>query len=308
MPPSHISSIAVVGAGAIGCYYGARLATQVPVHFLMRRDLAAVRARGLMIHSVAGDLHLHPVSAAGDPGEIGAVDLVLISVKATQNEDLLELLPPLLHEGTILLTLQNGLGNEPFLAKYFPDRPILGGICFVCIHRGEPGIVHHTAHGLVEMGELTDFGCLGKVAALFEASGIPCKTHPDLGLARWRKLVWNVPFNGLSIVTGGYDTRRILDDPDLVARSRRLMEEVIRTAAAYGHDIEQSFIEANFKRTSEMGPYHPTSWLDFAAGNPVEVEAIWGEPLRQAGTAGLDTPELALLFREICESLRLRPQ
>lgn len=308
MSPSPFSSIAVVGAGAIGCYYGARLASQVPVHFLMRRDLAAVRERGLMIHSVAGDFHLNPVSAAGDPSEIGPVDLVLISVKTTQNEDLLRLIPPLLHEGTALLTLQNGLGNEPFLAKHFPGRPILGGICFVCIHRGEPGVVHHTAHGLVEMGELTNFGYLDKVAALFQASGIPCKTHPDLGLARWRKLVWNVPFNGLSIVTGGYDTRRILDDPALVARSRRLMEEVIRTAAAYGHEIELSFIEANFKRTSEMGPYHPTSWLDFAAGNPVEVEAIWGEPLRQAQSAGLDTPELALLYREICESIRLRPQ
>jgi len=308
MSPAPFSSIAVVGAGAIGCYYGARLASQVPVHFLMRRDLAAVRSRGLDIRSVAGDFRLDPASAFGDPAEIGPVDLVLIAVKTTQNEDLLRLLPPLLHEGTALLTLQNGLGNEPFLAQHFPKRPILGGMCFVCIHRGDPGVVHHTAHGLVEMGELTDTGQLASVAALFEASGIPCKTHPDLGLARWRKLVWNVPFNGLSIATGGLDTLCILADPNLVDRTRRLMEEIIRSAAAQGHQIDVSFIEANLQRTSEMGPYHPSSWIDFAAGRPVEVEAIWGEPLRQARSAGVETPELARLYLEICDAIRSRPQ
>lgn len=297
-PPS---TVAVVGSGSVGSYYGARLALHhdAEVAFLMRRDLEAVRKRGLSVRSVAGDFHLDPVRAFATTEEIGPVDLVLIALKTTANDVLGDLVAPLLKPGTILLTLQNGLGNEAFLHAAFPAQPVLGGLCFVCINRGEPGVIHHLAHGRVEMGEFTPTGVVDSVAALFTGAGLDCHVLPDLGLARWRKLVWNVPFNGLSIAAGGIDTRQILADPALLERTRALMHEVIAIAAALGHEIDPAFAESNIRGTQEMGPYQPSSLVDFLAGNAVEVEAIWGEPLRQALAHDVATPELAALYREI---------
>ena len=300
--------IAVVGAGSVGAYYGARLASVADVSFLMRRDLEVVRRKGLRIHSVAGDLHLDPVQAFATTEAIGPVDLVLIAVKATVNEVLPSLIPPLLKGDTILLTLQNGLGNEDFLDRHFPGHPVLGGMCFVCINRGEPGEIHHLAHGKVEMGAFSHPESLEVVAGLFVQAGVDCRVLPDLGLARWRKLVWNVPFNGLAIAAGGLDTREILADPALLLRTRALMGEVIDVAAALGHTIKPEFAEANIRGTLEMGPYRPSSLVDFLAGQAVEVESIWGAALREAGRVGVAVPELERLYREICAATRTEPE
>src|SRR5690606_36906473 len=159
-----------------------------------------------------------PVRAFATTEEIGPVDLVLIALKTTANDVLGALVAPLLKPDTILLTLQNGLGNEAFLHDAFPAQPVRGGLCFVCINGGEPGVIHHLARGRVEMGEFTPTGVVDSVAALLTGAGLDCHVLPDLGLARWRKLVWNVPFNGLSIAAGGIDTRQILADPALLER------------------------------------------------------------------------------------------
>ena len=301
-------TIAVIGSGAVGSYYGARLAQHLDVSFLMRRDLEAVRQNGLSVRSVAGDFHLENVKAFGSTDEIGPVDLVIIALKTTSNSILPETLAPLLKPGTVLLTLQNGLGNEAFLHAAFPYHPILGGLCFVCINRGEPGVIHHLAHGRVEMGEFTDTAVIEAVAALFTGSGLDCRVLPDLGLARWRKLVWNVPFNGLSIAAGGIDTQEILADPRHLSRTRALMHEIIAAAAALGHGIDAAFAESNIKGTLEMGAYQPSSLVDFLSGNAVEVEAIWGEPLRQAKGHDIATPELEKLYFEICRATGTEPR
>lgn len=305
---SPIKSVAVVGAGAVGCYYGARLAGIAPVSFLMRRDLAAVSAGGLEIRSVHGDFHLDPVRAFATTEEIGPVDLVVVALKTTANAALPDLLPPLLKPGTLLLTLQNGLGNEEFLGDSFPGHAVLGGLCFVCINRTGPGVIHHLAHGKVEMGAHRGKEALVAVSALFLEAGLDCRVLPDLGLARWRKLVWNVPFNGLSIAAGGLDTRQILSDPALLARTRALMAEILATAEVLGHRIDPAFAESNIRGTLEMGPYRPSSLVDFLAGNAVEVEAIWGAPLAEARRLGVATPELERLHEEICTATGTRPR
>lgn len=303
---AEIRKIAVVGAGSVGGYYGARLTSQSEVSFLMRRDLEAVIERGLQIHSIDGDLYLNPVRAFGDTESIGPVDLVIIAVKTTSNEDLPDLVAPLLHDSTRLLTLQNGLGSEEFLASRFPNRPILGGLCFVCINRGEPGIIHHLAAGRIEMGGYTESGSLESVASLFQSAQIDCRPLPDLKLARWRKLIWNIPFNGLSIAAGRIDTEEILSQPRLERRARTLMQEVIETAAAQDLAISEGFAEANIEGTKKMGPYRPSSLIDFGNGSAVEIESIWGEPLRKAQELGIETPELESLYNEICDAVEAR--
>lgn len=298
-----IRSIAVVGSGSVGGYYGAKLARVRDVSFLMRRDLEAVRRDGLRIESVDGDFHLPDAKAYGSTGEIGPVDLVLVALKTTANDLLPDLLPPLLRPGTTLLTLQNGLGNDAFLAERFPGHPVLAGLCFVCINRGEPGVIRHLAHGRIEMGAYTDDAPLDEVSAMFAEAGVDCRARPDLTLAQWRKLVWNVPFNGLAIAAGGIDTATLLATPELVDRTRALMHEIIAIAAAHGRTIDPSFAEANIERTAEMGAYRPSSLVDYLAGHTVEVEPIWGEPLRRARAAGVPASELEKLYGEICEAV-----
>ncbi|MAS96377.1 MAG: 2-dehydropantoate 2-reductase [Verrucomicrobiales bacterium] len=302
----EISKIAVVGSGAVGGFYGAKIALKYDVSFLMRRDLEAVQAKGLKVESCDGDFELPEAKAFATTDEIGPVDLVLIAIKTTSNDVIANLIPPLLKPDTILVTLQNGLGNEELLHGLFPDQPLMGGLCFVCINRGEPGTIKHLAHGKVEMGEYTDMGVAETVFNLFQECGIHTQLWPDLGLARWRKLVWNVPFNGLSIAAGGIDTQQILANPELFERTKNLMHEIIRSAAAHEFEIDESFVDANIERTQSMGPYQPSSLIDFLAGREVEVESIWGEPLRRSQEKGVETPELERLYHEICDAVANR--
>src|SRR5262245_30903571 len=145
--------IAVVGCGAVGSFYGAKLwRAGQEVHFLLRSDYDVVRRKGVSIKSPDQDFNARP-KCARSPEEIGFSDLVIIGLKTTANDQFAKLLPPLVGPQTAVLTLQNGLGNEEQLAKLFPIEQILGGLCFVCINRIEPGVIRHMDHGLIMLGE-----------------------------------------------------------------------------------------------------------------------------------------------------------
>jgi 2-dehydropantoate 2-reductase len=134
------------------------------------------------------------------------------------------------------------------------------------------------------------------VAELFTRAGVRCQVNDRLAWLRWKKLVWNVPFNGLSIAAGGVTTDQILAEPALEAEVRALMQEIIGAAGRLGFDIPVSFIDQQIEHTRPMGPYKPSSLIDYLAGRAVEVESIWGEPLRRAQAAGAAVPKLALLY------------
>jgi 2-dehydropantoate 2-reductase len=294
------SRIAIVGAGALGCYYGARLALAGhDVRFLMRSGLTEVRSRGLTLREKDGTRRLDRVTAFARPEEIGPVDLVIITLKATANASLPTLLPPLLGSRTAVLTLQNGLGNEEDIAALIGAERVLGGLCYIGVTREAPGeIVGYHTPGRMALGE---FGRpvterLRAVAALFVQIGVHTREVERLAEARWQKLVWNVPFNGLAIAAGGITTDQILADPALLAQVRPLMDEVAAAARRLGYTIPEEFIQAQIDITPGMGAYRPSSLVDFLAGREVEVEAIWGEPLRRAQAAGLPMPGLAALY------------
>lgn len=156
------------------------------------------------------------------------------------------------------------------------------------------------------MGEFTDRDSVGAAHELFSRAGLDARLLPNLGLARWRKLIWNIPFNGLSITEGCIDTEKIFASPERVDRVRTLMHEVIAAAAAFGYEIDPAFAESNIKGTAEMGAYRPSSLIDFEADQSVEVEPIWGEPLRRARHQGLAMPELARLYEQICTAVETR--
>ncbi|TLD69085.1 2-dehydropantoate 2-reductase [Phragmitibacter flavus] len=294
--------IAIVGSGAIGCYYGARLAQHGhDVHFLMRSDHDHVSRHGLDIRSHIGDFHLpaDQVHSHTTTADIGPSDLVIIALKTTSNHLLPDLIPPLLHENTAILTLQNGLGNEALLATHFGAQRILGGLCFVCINRLSPGVIDHSAQGLITLGEYDSSDDLQSrpqtIAEAFNAAQIPCKVEPSLALARWRKLVWNIPFNGLSIAAGSLTTEQILASPTLTQLVHDLMLEVIATANALGHPLPESLADEMIANTRNMSAYKTSSLIDHLEGREVEINAIWQEPLRQAQAAGVPVPKLEML-------------
>jgi 2-dehydropantoate 2-reductase len=297
--------IAVIGSGAIGLYYGGKLAASgSDVHFLVRSGLSTIQEKGVHIHGPGENIRLPKINSYGSTPDIGACDLVLIAVKATSNFDLLGLIPPLLHEGTALLSLQNGLGNEEFLAEHFGKERVLGGLCFICLNRVSASEVERYDHGHIHIGEYhrQPEKRTHKITEEFQRAGVQGRVVENLALERWRKLVWNIPFNGLSIIAGGIDTAAILADDNLRRSTLDLMEEVIAAANKCGFPLEKSAAQEQMRRTETMGAYKPSTLLDFEAGRPLEIEPIWGEPFRRAQAAGATTPRLQLIY-SILQSL-----
>ncbi len=315
--------IAIVGCGAVGSYYGAILCRAgQDVHFLLRSDYDAVRKNGVLIRDEAGEFRAQP-NCAKSPEELGVSDLVLVALKTTANYQFPNLLPPLVGSKTTVATLQNGLGNEDQLAKIFPADQILGGLCFVCLNRTAPGVVEYKAHGQVVLGEFQGMPRqrTHDIAALFNEAGIPCKVTDNIARAHWEKLIWNVPFNGLGVAgAAGYDallgrlpaigdrpslgqcltTDKLLDNSRWEKLVRELMHEVIATANAHGLGVSESLAEKQIERTRTMGAYKASTLIDFERGQPLELESLFEEPLRQAKKAGVSTPRLEVL----CSVLR----
>jgi len=291
--------IAVVGSGAIGTYYGGKLAAGgADVHFLVRNGFEQIRRNGIHLFGPGEDVHISPVNVYHSTDEIGPSDLVLIAIKATANADLLKLIPPLLGDRTLLLTLQNGLGNEEFLAEHFGAERVLSGLCFICLRRRQPGVVERTDHGQMRLGEYQR-PAAERTHALAEElrrCGIRCHVVENMAMERWRKLVWNIPFNGLSIACGGIDTAALLHDPKLRQSVEQLMQEVISAANRCGLPLEPAAGKEQMRATETMGNYKPSSLIDFEEGKPLEIEAIWGEPLRRAKAAGANMPRLEELY------------
>ena len=293
--------IGVIGAGALGLYYGALLQRGGhDVRFLMRRDFQAVSARGLKVTSPKGDFHLADVRAYRDSRDIGPVDLVLVGLKACANHRLVELTRPLVSPETTILTLQNGLGNEELLATAFDRQQIVGGVAFLCCNRGEPGTVHHLDQGSIRIAEFAgEPGTrLEQLAATFSRAGIPCEACADLTGIRWEKLVWNIPFNGLCALTG-LPTDRLLACAETRQLIAELMQEV--TDAANRQNLAQpiagpDFIGRMLQVTAGMGAYRPSMMIDRLNRQPLELEAIYQVPLQRAKATGIPMTRVAMLY------------
>ncbi|HEY5704420.1 MAG TPA: 2-dehydropantoate 2-reductase [Terrimicrobiaceae bacterium] len=303
MKVNDLGRVAIVGSGSIGLYYGGKLAVQgANIQFLMRSGFEEAQQRGIRIYSQSGgDIRVEHPRAFRDPCDIGPCDLAIIALKATANSSLERLLPPLLHDETMLLTLQNGLGNEEFLAEHHGVARVLGGLCFVCLTRRSPASVDHFGHGMLSIGEFDGppQRRTRLIVDAFRESGIDAKLVEELTTERWRKLVWNIPFNGLAVAAGGHTVDKILADPALRAQCRALMDETIAAATTLGHPIEKEFAAFQIQRTYSMGAYRPSTLIDWLAGKQLELEAIWGEPLRQAKNAGMLLPHLERLYQHL---------
>jgi 2-dehydropantoate 2-reductase len=317
--------IGVVGCGALGSFYGAKLHRDgQDVHFLLRSDYEIVRRRGVRVLSPEGDFHVQP-RPARNPQEIGVCDLVVVALKTTANDQFQQLLPPLIGPSTTILTLQNGLGNEAQLAVLFGGQKIMGGLCFVCLNRIRPGVIEHLAHGKVVLGEYQGWPepRTHDTASMFRHAGVPCKVTANLEQVHWEKLAWNIPFNGLGVASvAGYDalaqghlpqnsrfgpcltTDQLLADPRWAPLVRELMIEVITIANALGLPVPETVVEKQIEATRKMRAYKASTLVDYERRQSLEVESLFLKPLRAAKNAGVSTPRLEAL----CEILtKLNP-
>lgn len=290
--------IAIVGTGALGGFYGAMLARGgYDVHFLARRDYEKIRDNGLVVRSVQGDFHLEQVNCYRRPDEIGPVDLAFIAFKATDNQVYESLLSPLMGPRSLALTAQNGLGNEEQLAEIFGAERVAGGLAFLCANRHEDGTIEHLDYGHMHIGnyqrppdvKLLEFG------KMLESSGVRCEVVENLALSRWKKLIWNVPFNGLSTLTD-QTVDKIVSDPTLRSRALALMKELQIIASVYGLNIDDAFLNLMMEYTDKMKPYYTSMHLDARAGKELEIEAIFGEPLCYAQKKNIPVPQLESLY------------
>jgi 2-dehydropantoate 2-reductase len=309
---NRTTKFAVIGTGAVGGYYGGLLQKAgFEVHFLLHSDYAFVKRNGMTVESVNGDFRLPQVNAYNDPKQMPRCDTVILSLKTTANSVLKDVLPYVLKDDGAVLTLQNGLGSEEEISKIVGAERVMGGLCFLCSNKVGPGHIRHLDYGLITIGEYRADGQpagitprLEQLGADLESAGIPVQRVEDLPLARWKKLVWNIPFNGMSVVENTL-TDELMRNPETRTRCRTIMQEVISAAAACTRPIEPEFVEKMLADTETMEPYAPSMKLDYDRGNPLEIEAIYSNPICAAKAVGVEMPETEKLYQQL---IKLNPE
>lgn len=299
--------IAILGAGALGCYYGARLAESgQDVTFIVRSAYEPIRENGLHVESVHGDIHLPTPRVCRTPEECGPVDLVIVCWKTTCNAGLDTALPPLLKEGTEVITFQNGMGNAEAISRLVAPERIYIGLCFVCCMMDRPGEIRHLEGGDIQFAPFvssdTGLARAQDFADMFAAARIRTMAFRDAERIQWCKLTWNIPFNGLCLALGGISVRELFTMPEQVQRARDIMEEVCRTAENRGFPLPLEIVHNQMERTAIMGDFIPSSAVDYIRRRPVEYDAIWGITLQRALDSGTPVPH----WQQLAEDIRKR--
>jgi 2-dehydropantoate 2-reductase len=291
----------VIGTGALGGFYGGMLArAKQEVHFLFRGDYEHVRQHGLQVDSVNGDFHLPEINAYQNPKEMPACDVILVCLKTTGNHHLPKLIQPLLHPKSVVVLLQNGLGLEDDLLAQLPGVAIAGGLAFICSNKIGPGHIHHLDFGKVIIGShnVPETEILNQVVSDFQSAGIHAELAPDLLSARWHKLVWNIPFNGMTVVLNT-TTDRLMANETTRELSRELMLEVIHGANACGIPLKESLAQQMIDMTIKMKPYAPSMKLDYDFHRPMEIEYIYSKPIQTARAAGFEMHKVSMLEKQL---------
>jgi len=225
---------------------------------------------------------------------------VIVALKTTRNQLLKELLPPLLHSETLVLLIQNGIGPEPELQQWFPNLYIAAGLAFICSAKTEPGRVNHQCYGNINIG---NYSCknteiIDCLMSDFMQSGINAALV-EYHEARWKKAVWNMPFNGMTVVMNA-QTDKLLAQPDTLSLIRRQMLEVIGAAQALGvKNIDATFADKMIENTIKMVPYSPSMKLDYEYHRPMEIDFLYTNAIKAAHSVGYAMPCLEMLEAQL---------
>ncbi|HEX4210042.1 MAG TPA: ketopantoate reductase family protein [Candidatus Binataceae bacterium] len=290
--------ILVMGAGAVGAYFGARLQQAGEQVVLCARgaNLDALRRDGLKVQSYRGDFAI-PVTATDSPREFAPYDLILFCVKSYDTQNAARLLAGSLTPSGVILTIQNGVENEAQLRDAFGAAAVMTGNARIGAEMTQPAfIVHHTG-GVIEFGEL-DGGVSGRarqLAEIFERAGILGQLMPGIWQARWLKLLWNASFNPVTALSRS-TVGQVLDDPNGLALIRALMSEIIRVAQAEGVALTEKNIDDEMKRSQmHLRAVRTSTLQDSQRGKPLEYDALTGAVLRAAGRHGIAAPHMTAI-------------
>ena len=291
----------IIGTGAIGGYYGSKLAhAGQEVHFLLRSDYEYVRQHGLQVESCDGSFHLADVNAYQHTQDMPQCDVVLVCLKSINNGKLQSMLPPLLHDHTLVVLIQNGIGVEEDVQKMFPEVQLAAGLAFICSAKTEPGLVSHQCYGSINLANYSckDEALVQAVVDEFRQAGIGTGLV-EYHEARWKKAVWNMPFNGMTVALHT-QTDLLLKNKATRQLIREQMMEVVRTAQHLGvKNLDESFVAKMIETTDAMTPYSPSMRLDYDFHRRMEIYYLYTRPLEIAREADCSMPKLEMLEAEL---------
>ncbi len=291
----------IIGTGDIGGYYGAKLARAgQEVHFLLHSDYEYVKQHGLQVNSCNGSFHLANVNVYLHTEDMPPCDVVLVCLKSVNNGMLQTLLPPLLHAKTLVVLIQNGIGVEEDVQKMFPDIQLAAGLAFICSAKTEPGLVNHQCYGSIN---LANYSCRDEVlmqAMVDEFRQASIETGlVEYHEARWKKAVWNMPFNGMTVALHT-QTDLLLKNKSTRQLIREQMMEVVGAAQHLGvKNLDASFVDKMIEMTDAMTPYSPSMRLDYDYHRPMEIYYLYTRPIEIAREAGCRMPKLEMLEAEL---------
>ena len=291
----------VIGTGAIGGFYGAKLARAgLEVHFLLHKDYEFVRDNGLRVDSCDGSFRLEQVNAYKQTTDMPACDVVLVCLKSVNNHQLKTLLPPLLKDDTMVVMIQNGIGVEQDVERDFPGVQLVAGLAFICSAKTEPGRVSHQCYGSINLANYScrDVSRFEALVAEFRQAGIETG-QVEYHEARWKKAVWNMPFNGMTVALHT-QTDLLLKNPATRQLIREQMMEVVGASRALGvSGVDEAFVEKMIQMTDEMTPYSPSMRLDYDFHRPMEIYHLYTRPIEIAREAGFRMAKLEMLEAEL---------
>ena len=293
--------ILVLGAGSVGLYFGGRLAQGgAEVSVVVRSDYEAARRSGYDVSSIAGDFHFSPhlvLKSAADYPDVA--DYVILTTKVLPTVDRVALLRPAIRsKDTVIVLIQNGIDIEDEIKAAFPENELLSTIAYIGASRPEPGKVLHQGSGVLQMGVYPRgiSPALDRLAEAFNASKVKCEMMEDIVFTRWNKLLWNLPYNPVSVLAGGATTARMSRRDELEKLCYDLMCEVIRVANAAGVKLSDPLAQKQLEFTRNFPPYKTSMLQDYEAGRALEVEAILGNTLRVARKYGVDVPRIECCY------------
>lgn len=291
--------IAVMGTGAVGAYFGARLAAAGhDLVFIARgKHLEAMRRHGLRVNSPGGALHIENACFTADASDAGKVELILFCVKSYDTESAAEFLAPLIGAPTAILSLQNGIDNPEKIARRWGNERTLTGVVYIGAQVAAPGVVNHSAGGKIIFGPSTD--AVGENAKLVEqtlsAAGIPCELSGDIQKMQWTKLLWNAPFCAVSCLTRT-NVKQIVESEPLTRLVLDCMSEVQTAARTRGIDLPDKLCAEALAFSQGLGAFKPSMLQDLEAGKPLEVDAFNGVVIKLLQQAGKTAPTNQSLY------------
>jgi len=287
-----MQQIMIVGAGAVGGFFGAHLAKNNPnVSFLLRpRTCEAVRKNGLTIRSTSGNFTVHP-KASSDPRELPPPDLVILGVKAYDLDGVLDQLEPVLAKKTVILTLQNGVDVEDRIFARLHRDCVVGGVAFIYSKIVEPGVIEHYKRGVVAVGEMMGHKSERVLAIVdvFKRAGIQCQLSEDIRKSKWEKMCWNCVFNPITVLINDR-VAKALDHPEMMDVIRQIVGEVAAVSATLKVPLAPDVAEKTIQATQAIRDIHTSMYDDWKAGRRTEIDSLNGYIVQKGRELGIPTP------------------